>query len=80
MLDSKTRSERTFTIMHLEYTATYSKYAALYPATGSNKQFYYKFIKGKCVNEVMGINKIGKMPCLKAKFLKLPDGKVITKK
>lgn len=76
--DSKTHSERTFTITHLEYIGKYKKYAALRPVNASTNRFFYKYTKGKCVNQVVGINKLGAMPSIVAKFLNLPDANQYT--
>lgn len=67
--DSKNHSERTFTVTNLEYVRIYRKYRALRPRHASSRRLFLKYTNGKCVNQHVGINKIGEMPSLIAKWL-----------
>lgn len=74
--DTKTKISRKFTISeHLQY---YKKYLALRPENCEKKNLFLNYQKGKCTQQVVGINKIGKVPCDIATYLKLPYAKNYT--
>lgn len=76
--DSKTHQERTFTITHQDYIQLYRKYYALRPPKATSQRFFLRYTRGKCANQVVGIHKIGEIPSIVAKFLKLSDVKMYT--
>ncbi|KAJ8979351.1 hypothetical protein NQ317_016080, partial [Molorchus minor] len=65
---TKTNIQRIFTVSNLDYIDIYRKYAALCPSYATSRRLFFK-----CFNQVVGINCIGKMPSLIAKYLKLPN-------
>lgn len=67
--DTKTHSERTFTVSNVQYIEIYRKYRALRPPQASSRRLFFKYNNGKCVNQHVGINKIGEIPSLIAKWL-----------
>lgn len=67
--DSKTHSERTFTVSNAEYIDIYRKYKSLRPSHASSRRFFLKYTNGKCVNQHVGINKIGEIPSMIAHWL-----------
>lgn len=76
--DSKTDIQRTFTVTNLDYIELFRKYARLRPSHASNRRFFVKYRNGKCNNQVVGINTIGAMPSLIARYLELPDAEAYT--
>ena len=44
----------------------------------STNQFFLNYQRGKCTNQVVGLNKIGNVPTRIAEYLKLPDPKMYT--
>ncbi|KAF2895479.1 hypothetical protein ILUMI_10697 [Ignelater luminosus] len=67
ILYSKTHSERTFTVSNSEYIEIYRKYRSHRPLHVSSRRLFFKYNNGKCVNQHVGINKIGEIPSLIAK-------------
>lgn len=67
--DSKTHSERTFTVTNPEYIDIFRKYMVLRPPHTSSRRLFYKYSNGKCANQHVGINKIGGIPSLIANWL-----------
>lgn len=67
--DTKTHCERTFTISNSDYIDIYRKYRALRPPQTKSNRLFLKYSRGKCVNQHVGINKIGEIPSLIAKWL-----------
>jgi integrase len=76
--DSKTHSERTFTISNLEYIKMYRKYRALRPPHATSRRLFLRYASGKCSNQNVGINKIGEIPSLIAWYLGKPSAKQYT--
>ena len=68
---TKTGNAKSFVVVE-ELRDIMNKYRAMRPAHVDNNIFLINFQKGKCANQVIGINKIGNMPELIAKFLKKP--------
>lgn len=75
--DSKTHIKRTFTIEG-KYSEIVKKYINLRPAKSTSDHFFLCFRNGKCINQVIGKNKMGSMPKEIASFLQLPDAKLYT--
>lgn len=76
--DTKTNMQRTFIVSKSEYIELYRKYFVLRPPNASSKRLFLKYHRGRCFNQVVGINKIGEMPSLIAKYLGLPNPKQFT--
>lgn len=76
--DTKTDINRTFTITNPDYIRLYRKYAALRPKHVTSRRLFLRYELGKCHAQVVGVHTIGKMPCLIAKHLKLPDSEQYT--
>lgn len=51
---------------------------SLRPKNASTDRFFIKYLKGKCFNQNVGINKIGQTPSMIASFLNLSDPKCYT--
>lgn len=49
------------------------KYLQLRPENCSSRRLFIRYQKGKCVNQVVGMNTMGNIPGLIANFLKLPN-------
>ncbi|KAJ8973037.1 hypothetical protein NQ317_004061 [Molorchus minor] len=71
--DTKTNIQQIFTVSNLDYIDVYRKYAALRPSYAASHRLIFKYKNQRCFNQVVGINCIGKMPSLLAKYLKLPN-------
>lgn len=67
--NTKTKVAKTFTIT--KHLNIYKKYRSLRPKNYSNENFFINFQKGKCTRQVVGINKIGKVPSDIARYLNL---------
>lgn len=76
--DTKTNIQRTFTVSNLDYIDIYRKYAALRPSYVTSRRLFLKYQNNRCVNQVVGINSIGGVPSLIAKYLKLPNSNAYT--
>lgn len=76
--DTKTNVSRTFTVTNSHHIQYYRNYLALRPPHASSKRLFLKYHKGKCVNQVVGINTIGSVPSSIAKFLQLPNAMAYT--
>lgn len=70
---TKTNVQSVFTVSKLEYVELYRKYAALRPDYASSRRFFLKYRNKRCFNQVVGINSIGKMPSLVAKYLRIAN-------
>jgi hypothetical protein len=76
--DSKTHSERMFTVSNEDNIRFIRKYQSLRPSNASSERLFLKYAKGKCFNQNVGINKIGEIPSLIAKCLKKENPKEYT--
>lgn len=74
--NTKNKSSRSFHINGLFYQI-YEKYVKLRPQT-TQKRLFLNYKNGKCTQQVVGINKIGKVPQTVAKFLKLKSPELYT--
>ena len=74
--DTKNKISRKFTIT--EHLEIYRKYALLRPQNYPETKFFINYQGGKCTRQVVGINKIGKVPFEVAKYLKLPNAEEYT--
>lgn len=75
--DTKTKIERKFTITG-EFCNTVKKYSDLRPTNATTSNFFLNYQKGRCTNQVVGINKLGNMPKQVATFLQLPNPELYT--
>jgi len=75
--NTKTNVERTFTIEN-KYLEVINLYIKVRPDKASSNNFFLNYRKGKCINQVIGRNTIGKMPEVIATFLQLPNAKLYT--
>lgn len=76
--DSKTHTQRTFIISNLTYIKLYRKYYTLRPEFTTNRRFFIRYVNGKCVKQVIGINKIRNTPKEIATYLKLSEAESYT--
>lgn len=70
--DTKTKIERKFTITG-SFCTIFKKYWALRPVNVTSNNFFLNYQKGRCTNQVIGMNKFGSMPKHIATFLKLEN-------
>ncbi|KAJ8964982.1 hypothetical protein NQ317_018979 [Molorchus minor] len=71
--DTKRNIQRIFTVSNLDYIDIYQTYAALRSSCATSRRLFFRYKNKRCFNQVVGINHIGKMPKLIAKYLKLPN-------
>lgn len=76
--DSKIHTHRTFIISHFAHIKLYRKYYTRRPEYTTNFIFSIRYIKGKCVNQLNGINKIRNTLKEIATFSKLPEAESYT--
>lgn len=87
--DSKTNQSRTFAIINsaeenaIDYMFYYRKYFNLrqqcqIKSNNIIQRLFLRYSKGKCFNQVIGMNTVGKVPSEIASFLKLPDKHLFT--
>ena len=70
--DTKTGVSRAFT-MSQEFVPYVNKYAALRPSHATAKNFFLNYQKSKCTIQVIGKNKIAKIPLKIASYLQLEN-------
>ena len=75
--DTKTGVSRAFTISP-EFFPSVNKYTALRPSHATAKNFFINYQKGKCTIQVIGKNKISKIPLKIASFLQLENPEEFT--
>lgn len=75
--DTKTHVQRTFTVEG-KYFEMIKAYMDLRPTTATAKNLFLCYRNGRCINQLIGKNKIGSMPQEIASFLELPDPKLYT--
>ncbi|XP_069670903.1 uncharacterized protein [Periplaneta americana] len=76
--NTKTKISRTFTIIdnpdeEVHFLDIFRKYVNLRPINAASRRFFHRFSNGKCTNQVVGMNSIGRVPSNIAKFLNLND-------
>ena len=74
--DSKTYTSRTFIVTNnatLDYISIYRKYMNIRPKNCKIRRLFLKYSKGKCNNQVVGMNYIAKVPKNIAQYLGLPE-------
>lgn len=82
--DTKTHTERIFTVIEesgvpgVNLLNIYRKFLALRPSNAKSRHFFLAYRKGKCVNQVVGINTFSKLPANIAKYLNLPEPNAYT--
>lgn len=73
--ETQTDSQRTFIVTNntkLDLLSYYRKYVSLRPPFVSTRRLFLQYQDGECINQVVGTNKIGKIPLLIAHYLELP--------
>lgn len=70
--DAKSKAMRTF-VIEGKFLKVYEKYTGLRVVNAKHPNFLLKYQAGTCRNQVIGKDKIGKMPKETAEFLKLSD-------
>jgi len=75
--DSETKNTRNFTVEG-ELLRKVLEYQSLRPKHPNTDRFLLSFRNGKCANQVIGKNKVGRMPREIAQFLKLPNPELYT--
>jgi integrase len=82
--NTKTNIPRTFTVMNepdeeeIHFLEIIRKYIQLRPSNSSSERFFHAFRNGKCVNQLVGINTMGKITSKIAQFLKIQDPQCYT--
>lgn len=79
--DTKTNKPRVFTIIEekdLNALHIYRKYVKLRPQAVPHRRLFLNYQHGKCTVQPVGENKIRKIPCLIATYLKLPEPALYT--
>ncbi|KAI4467936.1 hypothetical protein MML48_2g00007961 [Holotrichia oblita] len=76
--DTKTDINRTFTITNPDYIRLYHKYIALRPKYVTCHRLFLRYKQGRCYAQVIGVHSIGKIPCLIANYLGLPNSEQYT--
>ncbi|KAJ4443357.1 hypothetical protein ANN_05025 [Periplaneta americana] len=76
--NTKTKISRTFTIIdkpdeEVHFLEIFRKYVNLRPINSASRRFFHRFSNGKCTNQVVEMNTIGRVPSNIAKFLNLND-------
>lgn len=70
--NTKTHIKRSFTITGAFYEIL-KRYIVLRPDNTKSDRFFLNYQNGKCIQQLIGINKFGSMPKEIAKYLNLPD-------
>ncbi|XP_023310086.1 uncharacterized protein LOC108905534 isoform X2 [Anoplophora glabripennis] len=76
-----TKVSRMFTIIDNEegnFLHYFRKYVNLRPKNATSRRFFYGYRQGRCVNQLVGINKIGQVPQMIANYLKLDEPHLYT--
>lgn len=75
---SKTKNymPRLFAITNKKWIDIIKIYSKLRPAHAEHDRFFINYIRGKCTVQPIGLNKIGNMPKVIAKYLKLPNAEL----
>lgn len=81
--DTKTNIRRSFVVSNdaestIPYVQLLKKYIDARPKNAQDSRLFYRYDKGRCVNQVIGKHTICKVPRNIAKFLKLKDEKLYT--
>lgn len=77
IIKTKNHVPRSFTITGALYDIC-MKYISARPANYKIDRFFLKYYRGFCMNQVIGINKIGSMPKDIASYLNLQDANLYT--
>lgn len=78
ILHTKTNVPRTFTVTDLNHIQLYRKYLTLRPIHVSNKRLFLKYRQSRCFNQAVGVNTIGSVPSMIAKYLQIPNATAYT--
>lgn len=76
--DTKTSKQRIFIISNPSHVELCRKYRSLRPAVTTSPRFFINYAKGRCVNQVIGINKIRNTPKQIAMYLNLVEPDLYT--
>lgn len=81
--DSKTNKSRMFTVTNddahdINYLEIYRKYLKLRPLGLLSDRLFFKYAKGVCIKQPVGVNTIAKVPTEVANFLNLPNPETYT--
>ena len=76
--NTKTNITRSFTITknkqdNVDFVEIFRKYVEVRPKGSQYIRFFYAYNNGKCSKQVVGINTMGKIPSVIAKYLQLED-------
>jgi integrase len=75
---TKNNLPREFVITEETWINLVKSYAALRPKNTTNKRFFFTCRNGRCVNNPIGINTMGKVSKEIATFLRLPQPELYT--
>ncbi|KAJ3621683.1 hypothetical protein MTP99_003791 [Tenebrio molitor] len=75
---TKNNLPREFVITEETWINLVKSYAALRPKNTTNKRFFLTYRNGRCVNNSIGINTMGKVSKEIATFLRLPQPELYT--
>lgn len=75
---TKSNVPRLFSITEKLWIDLIKQYVSLRPSTITHRRFFVTYRNGYCISSPIGINTIGQMPRLIAKFLKLPHPELYT--
>lgn len=75
--NSKNKTSRSFTITGQFYTFL-NKYTSIRPSNVPNRRFFLNYRQEKCTKQPVGINKLGSVPKVVAKYLHLNDPELYT--
>ena len=76
--NTKTYTRRCFTIIdeadgEVHLMEIFRKYEKLRPKNCTSQRFFLRYCSGRCVNQVVGVNTMGQIPSMIAKFLNMED-------
>jgi hypothetical protein len=77
IISTKNNVPRRFVITNGEdqkdWTTLVNRYMQLRPKNAQDPRFFYRYERGRCVNQVVGKHTISKIPYEMAKFLQLTN-------
>jgi integrase len=76
IISTKSNVPRRFVITNgdqKDWTTLVNRYMQLRPKNAQDPRFFYRYERGRCVNQVVGKHTISKIPYEMAKFLQLPN-------
>lgn len=72
ILTTKNNLQRRFVVIE-DWVTIVNRYINLRPQNAQDERIFYRYERGRCVNQVVGKHKISKIPYEIAKFLKLSN-------